>query len=119
VTPRELETARGELQRRRQAIVEATRRADAELDGLLEAERGQEREEEAQTEQGLADLGRMSVAERAEVQRIDAALERLARGQYDTCSACGQPIEPKRLKALPAAVTCAGCAAEQERAARH
>jgi DnaK suppressor protein len=90
VTPRDLEAAKEELQRRRRAIVEATQRADAEADALLDAGRGPEFEEEAQASQGLADLARMSDAERLEVQRIDAALERLAKGGYGICSACGR-----------------------------
>jgi len=118
VTPRDLEAAKEELQRRRRAIVEATRRADAEADALLDAGRGPEFEEEAQASQGLADLARMSDAERLEVQRIDAALERLEKGGCGICSACGEPIEPRRLKALPSAVRCAACAAALEREAR-
>jgi DnaK suppressor protein len=115
VTPRELEAARTELKRRRLAIVEATRRVDAELDGLRGAERGPELEEEAQTEQGLADVHRLGEAERLELKRIDVALQRLEAGTYGVCAECGAPIEPKRLKALPSAVRCASCAAAQER----
>jgi DnaK suppressor protein len=119
VTPRELEAARSELRRRRQTIVEATRRADAEVDALRGAERGHELEEESQAEQGMADLERLGTAERQEVQRIDAALERIESGTYGTCVECGGHIEPRRLEALPWAVRCASCAAAQERQAAH
>lgn len=118
MTSRELEAARTELQRRRRAILEATRRAQAELDGLRGTEHGPELEEEAQTEQGLADVERLGAAERLELRRIDAALERLESGSYGTCAECGGEIERKRLVALPAAVHCAACATARERAER-
>jgi RNA polymerase-binding protein DksA len=117
VTPRQLEEVRNELRRRRAAILQATRRADDELDALRASERGQELEEEAQAEQGAADLERLGQAERLELQRIDAALARLEAGTYGTCAECGAPIGAKRLGALPWAVRCADCAAAQEAAA--
>jgi DnaK suppressor protein len=118
VTPRELEEARSELRSRRKAILEATRDAGAEHDALLAAERGHELEEEAQAEQGLVDLERLGAAERLELRRIDAALERLEDGRYGTCAACGAVIEPRRLRALPWAVRCAACEELREAAAR-
>jgi DnaK suppressor protein len=109
VTPRELEEARKELRRRRAVILEATREAGAEHDGLLSAEHGQEVEEAAQAEQGLSDLERLGMAERLELRRIDAALERMEEGRYGACAACGAAIEPRRLRALPWALRCTGC----------
>jgi DnaK suppressor protein len=118
VTPRELEEARSELRRRRKAILEATDDAGAEHEALRTAERGHELEEEAQAEQGLVDLERLGAAERLELRRIDAALERLEDGHYGTCAACGAPIERRRLLALPWAVRCAGCEEAREAAPR-
>ena len=46
----------------------------------------------------------------AELRKIDAALGRLSSGQYGTCAACGYPIEPPRLRAVPYIECCAGCA---------
>jgi DnaK suppressor protein len=115
VTPRAKEEARAELRRRKAAILQATQRADAEVDALRTADRGQELEEVAQTEQGLADLERLGDAERLELVRIDAALERLDKGTYGTCDDCGRPIEARRLAALPWAVLCSECAAALER----
>jgi DnaK suppressor protein len=110
--------AKQELERRRDAVLQATRRAEAELDGLRSAERGQEFEEEAQAEQGAADLDRLNEAERLELRRIEAALQRLAEGRWGLCAECGRAIEPKRLEALPWAIRCAGCAEARERAAK-
>jgi RNA polymerase-binding transcription factor DksA len=120
VTPRELEETRGELRRRRKAILEATRDAGREHAALLAAERGHELEEEAQAEQGLVDLERLGEAERLELRRIDAAMERIEEGRYGTCATCGVAIAPRRLQALPWAVRCAGCEEAREAvAARH
>lgn len=52
---------------------------------------------------------------RIELQRIDAALARLAAGTYGDCAACGEPIEPARLDASPATPFCLGCAEARER----
>ena len=48
--------------------------------------------------------------------QVEAALERLDRGEYGVCQACGRPIEAERLEALPAAERCRSCqeAMEQE-----
>lgn len=110
------ETIRGELQRRRRAILETSRRADAELDALRSAERDPEFEEGAQTEHEAFTLSRLGETQRRELQQIDAALARLEAGEYGSCADCEQDIDPRRLKALPYALLCAECAARRERA---
>ena len=45
-----------------------------------------------------------------EVAQIDAALARLERGLYGVCSRCQGAIDPRRLAAVPYAVTCTDCA---------
>jgi RNA polymerase-binding transcription factor len=47
---------------------------------------------------------------RAELARIDDALERLDAGDYGHCTACGEAIAPKRLAWDPAIATCVRCA---------
>ncbi len=49
-----------------------------------------------------------SVEQSLEVQLRDVttALQRVADGSYGVCTACGAPIEKKRLEALPSARTC-------------
>ncbi len=49
-----------------------------------------------------------------ELRRIAQALDRLAKGDYGHCQACGQPIPPGRLEIDPAAALCVGCAAQRE-----
>jgi DnaK suppressor protein len=110
------ETIRGELQKRRSAILETTRRADAELEALRSAERDPEFEEGAQTEHEAFTLSRLGETQRRELQQIDAALARLDAGEYGSCADCDQEIDPRRLKALPYALLCAECASRRERA---
>jgi len=49
------------------------------------------------------------------LERIERALQRLEQGQYGACSACGLPIQPERLEAMPEAELCLGCQASLER----
>ncbi len=110
------DAVRVDLQRRRRAILETTRRADAELDALRSAERDPEFEEGAQTEHEAFTLSRLGEAQRRELQQIDAALARLEAGEYGLCVDCDQEIDPRRLRALPYALLCAECATRRERA---
>jgi DnaK suppressor protein len=110
------DAVRAELQKRRRAILETTRRAAAELDALRSAERDPEFEEGAQTEHEAFTLSRLGEAQRRELQQIDAAIARLEAGEYGMCVDCEQEIDPRRLKALPYALLCAECATRRERA---
>jgi RNA polymerase-binding transcription factor len=47
--------------------------------------------------------------ESREIHQIEAALKRIFEGTYGTCARCGEPIDPRRLKALPTAATCISC----------
>ena len=47
--------------------------------------------------------------------RTERALAKLDEGTYGLCDACGEPIPPKRLRALPDGVLCLACAAKQPR----
>ena len=48
------------------------------------------------------------------LERIDAALARLADGRYGDCAGCGRPIPSQRLRALPFAVRCRECEEARE-----
>ena len=50
-----------------------------------------------------------------ELQEIEAAFQRLERGTYGTCQACGKPIGDERLEAMPAARFCVEDQAKAER----
>ena len=49
----------------------------------------------------------------AELLRIDQALQRLERDEYDACVMCGEDIEPRRLEFDPAVPTCLRCASQK------
>ena len=51
----------------------------------------------------------------ARINRLTAALERLAAGRYGRCEVCGREIEPPRLAAMPEAATCRQCQERLER----
>ena len=57
----------------------------------------------------LTDIG---VGESLEVglERTERALAKLDEGTYGRCDVCGEEIAPKRLAAMPDAVTCVACA---------
>jgi DnaK suppressor protein len=118
VTTSRQQKAKVELERRRAAVLRATRGAEAALDGLRSAERAHEFEEAAQAEQGATDLARLNEAERLELRRIEAALARLAEGRWGECAECGGAIEAKRLEALPWAIRCTACAQAMEASAK-
>jgi len=47
--------------------------------------------------------------------RTERALAKLDEGSYGRCDACGQPILPARLRAMPDGVLCLACAAAKPR----
>jgi RNA polymerase-binding transcription factor DksA len=52
-----------------------------------------------------------------ELQEIELAAQRLERGTYGTCQACGRPINDERLEAMPATRFCIEDQAKAEREA--
>jgi DnaK suppressor protein len=52
------------------------------------------------------------------LRQVRAALERLAEGTYGQCLQCEEPINPKRLVALPWAQFCLPCQEEADREER-
>jgi DnaK suppressor protein len=52
------------------------------------------------------------------INKIDAALEKIAGGEYGTCESCGEEIDIKRLEARPVAELCIDCKSEQEKLER-
>jgi DnaK suppressor protein len=57
----------------------------------------------------------MNEHETAELAAIDAALERIASGQYGQCLDCGVDIPKARLEAYPMALRCIGCQTAAEK----
>jgi len=61
----------------------------------------------------------MGQNEKATLQMIDAALERITDGSFGSCIACGQEIEPKRLEIMPYALKCIKCKTAEEKEFMH
>ncbi len=57
-------------------------------------------------------LAAIEKAARSELEHIERALERLDEGVFGLCETCGAEIEDKRLKAVPYATQCRGCAGD-------
>jgi len=115
VRAKELESLKGDLLQRRRTILETARRAQEELEALRGAERDPEFEEGAQSEHEQYTLSLLGEAQRRQVRMIDAALARIASGDYGVCVDCEITIDPKRLQALPFALLCTECATRRER----
>jgi len=56
--------------------------------------------------------------EGAYLRAIEAALERIQRGEYGICSECSDLISEKRLEAVPAAELCINCKEKKEKLER-
>jgi RNA polymerase-binding transcription factor DksA len=65
---------------------------------------------EAQSNEVLATL---QAAEARQLAEVDAALKRVARGHYGWCERCGGEIGQLRLRAVPEARLCMGCASQR------
>ena len=50
-----------------------------------------------------------------ELAQVRAALRRICDGSYGACADCGDPIDLRRLAAMPTAAYCAACQAVHER----
>lgn len=48
---------------------------------------------------------------RTQLRKVEAALQRIASGDFGVCATCGEVIELKRLNALPWVSTCIQCQA--------
>jgi DnaK suppressor protein len=111
---RKAKTYRDKLMVRREGLV-----------GQVQAAEAYTRERDAEATQDPADMAAnaytkellvsMSANDRQLLESIDAALERIEEGKYGKCVNCGQPIQEKRLEAVPWARLCLRCQDLNER----
>ena len=100
---RELETRRDETRERVAALAKRPERGTAQGfgkrigDGTVEAI------------SRLTDIG-VGTSLETTLERTERALAKLDAGTYGLCDACGEPIAPKRLQAMPDVVLCLDCA---------
>ena len=71
----------------------------------------QDFEEQATQRENEDVLGALDDAGRRELVAVRAALSRIESGSYGVCRRCGEAIAPERLRVLPTALECVGCAA--------
>ena len=89
------------------------------LVGQVQAAEAYSRERDAEATQDPADMAAnaytkellmsMSTNDRQLLDSIDAALARIAGGEYGKCINCGEPILERRLEAVPWARHCIRC----------
>ncbi|PYQ39368.1 MAG: conjugal transfer protein TraR [Acidobacteria bacterium] len=103
---------KGMLEERRQEILDKLRTIrEAMPDQRLDV---QDAEEQAVTD-FAKDMEFALVQMKADtLGRIDEAMRRLEAGTYGQCAECGTEIPAARLKALPFAVLCRDCQAQEE-----
>lgn len=80
------------------------------IDQELDAHQSRDWEDlatERETDEVLESMGTSGLAE---MRQIEAALHRIAQGDYGWCATCGAEIAPERLDTLPHTPFCRNCA---------
>ena len=95
------------------------------LVGQVEAAEQYSRERDLEATQDPADMAAnaytkellfsMSANDRRLLELIDESLKRIEAGEYGDCVHCGEPVQEKRLEAVPWARHCLRCQDLQER----
>lgn len=95
-----------QLEARREELVQRLQQVAAEFAEHTSRD-WQDQAAENEDDEVLEGLG---AAAEAEIARIDAALERIAAGEYGFCMKCGAEISSARLDVLPYTPFCVDCA---------
>ncbi len=101
--PADLAALRESLQEQRLFRQEQLQQIGAAAQTRTDQVRGQQAPAQIEVHIKLAASARMVLAD------VEAALERMGRGQYGRCHLCTQPIALDRLKIVPQARYCARC----------
>ncbi len=103
-TRAELEARRDELEAELSALLDTPRDPTATVSFGKRVGEG--------TSQAVERLAQTSAAKAlwTKLQDVRRALDKLDEGTYGSCDACGGPIAPGRLEAIPWAARCIGCA---------
>jgi DnaK suppressor protein len=113
MNPKTIESLAKALRHQRQELFKEAADTEADLAFITE-DRETDLEERAQEERAARLFARLDIRAKLAIEDIDAALQRIAVGKYGNCTACGQAIAAKRLRALPATRFCLDCARAQE-----
>ena len=110
----DLSTVRERLVQAREELLR--RQGDhREGEGELLGARESDPVDAAQAEGTAIPLDSLGENERQQLDEIDDALQRVRNGDYGRCTECDEPIEERRLSAIPWARRCFGCATEFEK----
>ncbi|MFY0693049.1 MAG: TraR/DksA family transcriptional regulator [Paracoccaceae bacterium] len=101
-----VEDRKKQLEARRAELLERSQEVEQELVSH-DSKDWEDRAVERETDEVLEQMG-VSAAE--EIRKIDAALERVAEGEYGFCVTCGTEISAERLDLLPFTPFCRRCA---------
>ncbi|HZD39940.1 MAG TPA: TraR/DksA family transcriptional regulator [Terriglobales bacterium] len=101
------------LIRKRAGLLRGVAGSQEELTAI-ETQQESEFEEAAQRDRITRLTSRLGERDRQKIREIDAALERVARGNYGKCANCSRKIKVQRLRAMPTATLCVICAAARE-----
>jgi DnaK suppressor protein len=116
ITTAELDGLRVQLLERERHIQQRVGGVGVQLQSLSESLLDEMEDVTDARSEGL--LLQLEERDRAELDAIEAALERIAAGVYGECAMCEEPIPPARLTALPTATTCVDCAQRRQAAER-
>jgi DnaK suppressor protein len=108
-----LETVKKSLQERRHEIIDKLSDAQ-DQSKIIETDIAQDLADKAESSYTKEFLLSLSNAEREELLQIDAALKRVAKGDYGLCQVCQKEIGKKRLNALPWTSLCIDCQEKSE-----
>ena len=90
---------------KRAELISASRHVDS---GLAELARVAEDDQAPELHEAFISL-EVSRLDYQTLKQVNAALDRLATGDFGVCTACGGDISPKRLAAIPWAQWCIAC----------
>ena len=94
------------LESRREELTERLR----EIDDALDSHQSKDWEELATEREGDEVLEGMGSSGKAEIAKIEAALQRMDEGEFGYCVSCGEEIAAERLDVVPYTPFCRNCA---------
>jgi RNA polymerase-binding transcription factor DksA len=92
-------------------LADLTRRLEG-IERELDSHEARDWEDLATEREGDEVLESMGLSGQTEIRMIEAALERIAAGEYGFCMRCGDRIGEERLDVLPFTPFCRSCAAD-------
>jgi DnaK suppressor protein len=113
VNKKELEIVRKSLLERRHEIIHKLSDAQ-DQSKMIETDIAQDLADKAESSYTKEFLLSLSNTEREALLQIDAALKRVAKGEYGVCQVCQKEIGKKRLAALPWTPLCIECQEKSE-----